>query len=289
MTSASVLVPDYPGVPTSVATLPADRSALVEWLPPSSDGGSPITLYTVRFWAALTGGEAPVATCDTGTIFCIATGLVNGKSYWVDVVSTNAVGSSLTATSPRVLVKPTKAPLAVVKPVITGSLFVGQKLTASAGFWSPKPSGFKYQWLRNGKAIKGATKNYYVLAAADLGTQISVTVFASKTSWTTGKRLSASTAVVGRGTLTASPVPVIKGTAKKLRTLTVSTGTWKPAKVTLRYAWYRDSVLIVGATKSTYKLGVADVGHRINVEVTGSKAGYDSVVRGSLPTAVGVA
>ena len=59
--------------------------------------------------------------------------------------------------TPRLSVKPKKSLVPVGRPVISGVLAVGNKLTASLGTWSPqRPSGYKFQWLRNGKAIKGA-------------------------------------------------------------------------------------------------------------------------------------
>jgi hypothetical protein len=39
---------------------------------------------------------------------------------------------------------------------------------------------YKYQWLRSGKAIKGATKSSYKIAKADVDKRISVKVIGSK-------------------------------------------------------------------------------------------------------------
>lgn len=43
----------------------------------------------------------------------------------------------------------------------------------------PTGSTIAYQWLRDGKAIAGATGPDYVVAAADLGTALSVRVSAT--------------------------------------------------------------------------------------------------------------
>jgi hypothetical protein len=85
-----------PGVPTGVSGDPGNTSVTVSWLAPASNGGAPITEYTVT---ATPGG----ATCATAGLSCTVTGLTNGTSYTFKVVATNAVGDSLpSAASPAV-------------------------------------------------------------------------------------------------------------------------------------------------------------------------------------------
>lgn len=64
------------------------------------------------------------------------------------------------------------------RPKVTGTLRVGQTLTAVTGTWSPTPS-FSYQWYRSGHKIKGATAASYTLVAKDRGKHIRVRVVAS--------------------------------------------------------------------------------------------------------------
>jgi hypothetical protein len=67
-----------------------------------SDGGSPITGYTVT---ASPGG----ATCSTaGTRSCTVTGLLNGTAYTFTVRATNSVGTG-PASAPSAPVTPTCA------------------------------------------------------------------------------------------------------------------------------------------------------------------------------------
>jgi hypothetical protein len=73
-------------------------------------------------------------------------------------------------------------------------------------------------------------------------------------------------------------VPQISGTAKEGETLTASNGTWSNAPTTYAYQWRRcasDGTAcgdIAGATKQTYPVVAADVGHTLRVVVTASNA-----------------
>lgn len=64
------------------------------------------------------------------------------------------------------------------RPTTRGTQIAGSTLTASAGSWSTKVK-VRYQWLRNGKAIKRQTRSTYRLTAKDVGKRISVRVTAT--------------------------------------------------------------------------------------------------------------
>lgn len=69
----------------------------------------------------------------------------------------------------------------IAAPRIKGTAKVGKKLKIrSKGSWAPAPASYSYQWLRNGKAIKKATKTSYQLTKKDKGKRITVRVTASK-------------------------------------------------------------------------------------------------------------
>ncbi|MFS4505062.1 hypothetical protein ACMA46_02400 [Clavibacter sp. Sh2141] len=87
----------------------------------------------------------------------------------------------------------------------------------------------------------------------------------------------------GAKALTA-PLPPIVGAAEYGQTLSVRTGTWRPAPVALEYQWYRDGERIRGAQAPTYTVTAYDAGHRITVSVRGSREGYVSETRTSGPT-----
>lgn len=71
-------------------------------------------------------------------------------------------------------------PKAVTLPSISGTAKGHEILTAKRGTWTnASKATFSYQWLRNGKAIKGATSTKYQLTGADAGTKLSVQVEAT--------------------------------------------------------------------------------------------------------------
>ncbi|MEZ5247135.1 MAG: fibronectin type III domain-containing protein [Acidimicrobiales bacterium] len=76
-----------PGPPLDVSGVASDSQVTVSWSAPLSDGGSPITGYSVT---ASPGG----ATCSTsGALSCTVAGLTNGTAYTFAVMATNGEGT----------------------------------------------------------------------------------------------------------------------------------------------------------------------------------------------------
>ncbi len=94
-------VPTAPSAPTSVSATAGDASATVTFGPPASDGGAPITSYTVTSIP-----DNVVATGATSPI--IVGGLANNTAYTFTVTATNSVGTG-TASAMSNLVTPTPA------------------------------------------------------------------------------------------------------------------------------------------------------------------------------------
>ncbi|MBO9578182.1 MAG: beta-propeller fold lactonase family protein, partial [Microbacteriaceae bacterium] len=113
------LQPTAPGAPTAVAALGQESQAWVRWTAPASDGGSPITGYTVRAYQGATlVATVPAAADQLGRT---VTGLTDGLPYTFTVTAENALGAGA-ASAPSAAVTPisTPAPNAVVGTV-TGS------------------------------------------------------------------------------------------------------------------------------------------------------------------------
>ncbi|MFT4214405.1 MAG: hypothetical protein QM622_06470 [Microbacterium sp.] len=171
----------------------------------------------------------------------------------------------------------------VSKPKVSGTAKVGKKLTAVTGSWSPKP-GFAYQWLRNGKAISGATSSTYTLKSADAGKKISVKIVAKKSGYASVTKTSAAVSVPLQAFSKVSK-PKVSGTAKAGKKLTAVTGSWSPTPG-FKYQWLRNGKSIKGATKSTYTLTSADAGKKISVKIVAKKSGYASVTKTSAAVSV---
>lgn len=91
-----------PGQPTGVTAAAGNGSATVSFNAPASDGGAPVTSYTV---AASPGGLTATGTSSPITI----TGLTNGTTYTFTVDATNSVGTG-PASNPSTSVVPEPPP-----------------------------------------------------------------------------------------------------------------------------------------------------------------------------------
>jgi len=77
-----------PGAPGGVTASAQNGQATVTWTPPSSDGGTPITNYTVVTSTGQPGCDAGLSTS------CLVQGLSNGTPYQFAVVAQNGRGAS---------------------------------------------------------------------------------------------------------------------------------------------------------------------------------------------------
>lgn len=83
-------------------------SAAVTWQQPDTDGGSPMTSYTVTSQVVSPGGgTTPQVTVPASTTTTMVNGLTNGTTYIFTVVATNAIGTG-----------PASAPSNPVTPVL---------------------------------------------------------------------------------------------------------------------------------------------------------------------------
>lgn len=103
-----------PGAPTAVMASAISGGAAVSWTAPISDGGSPITGYTVT---ASNGGES---CTTTGATMCTVTGLINGRRYEIKVRASNLKGEGHASARVRLALLPD------VTFLSTGELFSGQ-------------------------------------------------------------------------------------------------------------------------------------------------------------------
>ena len=205
-----------------------------------------------------------------------------GKAIKVEVTFTDDGGNAETLTSAAtdaVAAEPQTNSPATGAPTITGTVQVGETLTANtSGIADEDGLGsveYDYQWLADDADISVATNATYTLAAADEGKAIKVEVTFTDDAGNDESLTSAATDAVAAEPAANSPAtgaPTITGTAQVGETLTANTSGIADedglGSVEYDYQWLADDSEIAGATSLTYTLADADEGEAIKVEVT---------------------
>jgi predicted phage tail protein len=134
-TSATV-----PDAPTSLTCTPGNTTVTLNWSPPASDGGSPITGYNV-YMGTTPGGESttPVNASPlpaTAVSFPVQ-GLTNGTTYYITVTAINAIGegaaSSESSATPTASATAPDAPIALSATPGDGLVALSWSAPASDG------------------------------------------------------------------------------------------------------------------------------------------------------------
>ena len=157
-----------PGPCTSIVATPTGpSSASVSFVPPTSDGGSPITGYIVT---ATSTPSAPAKRKTTAAIITVSgtsspivvTGLVFGVNYIFTVVATNAVGTSPGTVTPTTVTPcvlntvsaGSSSPTLAVNTVLT-NITHSTTLATGIGTATGLPSGVTASWSVNVITISG--------------------------------------------------------------------------------------------------------------------------------------
>ena len=179
-------------------------------------------------------------------------------------------------------------------PSVTGSTEVGSTLQASVTS-TPSPEATQFDWYA-GDTLRSSGPSTYQVAAADVGTRLSVVARVLRGGYdtVTTQRSAPSAVVTGKPSHQPEPepTPAIKITAAaSIAGPAVAGGVLRATAPTTdvagtaTYQWLRDDQAIPGATAQTFALGADDLGRRIAVAVTVQRTGWTSATSTSLPTA----
>lgn len=170
------------------------------------------------------------------------------------------------------------------KPTIAGSAQIGQTLTSTSGTWSPSDASLLYVWRADGEPIPGENGTTLNLGPELLGKVIGLRVWATKDGYQRAAARAVPTEPVAAGTMSLTASPSISGGSRPGQTLTLVHGSPRPRDAQVSVQWLRDGVAVAGATRSTYTLGKADLGHRVTAQVSAKRRGYRSLVAKSRST-----
>ncbi|MBS3648878.1 hypothetical protein KEU06_09690 [Pseudaminobacter sp. 19-2017] len=212
---------------------------------------------------------------ETGNTYTLTADDV-GKRIQAFVTATNEAGSTTRATSQTSTVTLPLKPVAITKPVVSGTVAVGEVLTTTDGVWNDNGNPITaiiYQWRAGSTNIAGATNNTYTVQSSDIGKRLSATVTAINEGGGTSSITDQTIIVpVPPEAPTVITNPVITGLAKGGVLLTASTGTWNvngsPITEYL-FQWYAGGLEIAGATAANF---TPDDNHAGSVITVGVRA-----------------
>jgi len=150
---ATTLVAVRPFPPGKVTVTSGNGQAALRWQLPISNGGLPLTGYTV---VPFLGGVAqPARTFGPTALSGVVTGLTNGKTYSFKVGASNSLGVGAWSQPPALVIGAPTPPTAVTAtagpasatvswhvPTNSGSPITGYVVTPRIGFVSLAPIGF---------------------------------------------------------------------------------------------------------------------------------------------------
>ena len=123
-----------------------------------------------------------------------------------------------------------------------------------------------YQWNRAGGVINGATNSTYLLTQSDVGQILTVTASYTDGEGAAESITSSSTVAVTNVNNSPTGSVMISGTPTEGQILTASnTLADADGLGVISYQWNRGGSAISGATSSSYRLGLADVGQMLTV------------------------
>lgn len=160
------------------------------------------------------------------------------------------------------------------RPVVRGRARVGATLDATAGTWSPAPSGLAYQWSSAGEPLRGATRPTLRVGPGLVGTALRVTVTVRRPGYRPLSISSARSSRVARGRIATRGTPTVVGSVRPGALLHLHAPSFTPRDAEVTVTWWRSGVRIKNADRATYRVTASDLGARIGARMTLTQPGY---------------
>jgi hypothetical protein len=284
-----------------VGPVAAEKPLLVSTAQPQVTGlpveGKPLQVTTGAWSPTPTTFTYSWRRCNPNGRVCIAIPGANASSYTVSgpdvghalvalVQGTfgTAAQQALSTASAAAVDGDLAGPSHTAPPSITGVARRGAQLTSSTGLWTGVGAlSYAYQWYRcdaggaHCSSIHGATKTTYRTVPADIGKTLGFTVRATDSTGTAAAYSSLFGPVArARDALASAASPTVTGSATPGQTLAVDAGLWRPRVGKLSYLWHRCNpnaricLPVAGATRASYVVTPADIGHALVALVTAS-------------------
>ncbi len=235
---------------------------------------------TYRYQWRAAGTDVAGATGSTLTL----TPAQVGKAITVQVTALTTGYPNATAVSAATAVVRTSAVANTVQPAITGAAVVGSTLTASPGSWTPTDATTTYQWRSGGLPLAGQTGRTLTLGPDLVGKRVAAEVTARSAGLDPLAVRAPRTGIIAPGTIALPTPPAVTGTPRPGQALTLHLAQPTPAGTVPATQWLRDGVVVPGATRSTYPVTTADLGHQLAAKVTAQRAGYKPLALTTTPT-----
>jgi len=170
------------------------------------------------------------------------------------------------------------------QPYLTGTAKVGAMLTVVTAVVYPDDATMTYNWYADGVLVYTAVDDpTYVVQFADGGKDLNCAVTASVPLFASTTRVTNTFAIQDPIKVQKAELSPASAAVGAVLTLDLE---YTPADADAAVEWFRDGVLIAGASGLTYQLVESDSGRTITAKVTLSKTDYDPVEVFSTPTLV---
>jgi hypothetical protein len=179
-------------------------------------------------------------------------------------------GFAAAALSSEAAADPTEKPVVQESPAVTGTPEPGHTLTCTKGIWLQEPTGYTFEWIRDGAAIESETTFEYEVVETDRGHVIACAVTATNSFGSTTAQAIAVGVPSGRPVVVTPPK--ISGEPEVGAVLGCDRGVWSGEPTEYAFEWLRDGVAIESETTSEYEVVAADRGHRITCMVTATNS-----------------